>query len=470
MNKFSPPMNSTQTLTTTMRTCFSPASVGNNSTPVVPLRAAPLLSFLCLLLAHFATPVLAQTHSILLRELTIHTVSGETLSPGQILFRDGKILEVNQAIEPGEAEVIDLPGGHLYPGLIAPTTSLGLLEITAVRATRDTTESGQFIPDVQSWIAFNPDSELLHVARANGITHVLATPEGGAVSGQSGLMVLEGWTTEQMTVAAPVALHISWPDMRLNISTEPGSSSGRKSLQDQAEDRRKKLQELDLFFQEAAAYARARDHSQSFRLIPAWEAMVPFVKGDKPLVIHANELRQIKAALEWSQKQGYKMILAGGRDAWKTAALLAEHQIPVIYEHTFSLPPQAHDPYDIHFKAPAILHEAGVKVLFSEGLGGRGATSLRNLPYAAAQAVAFGFPAHEALKSLTLHSAELFGVGDKLGSIEPGKEATFFICNGDLLDLRSKVARMWISGAEVSLENRQTRLYQRYQKRPAPVQ
>jgi imidazolonepropionase-like amidohydrolase len=407
---------------------------------------------------------------------TVHTVSGKTIENGQVLIRDGKIVAVGVSLPASDAKTIDLYGQHLYPGLIAPTTVMGLTEINAVRATRDTTEVGEFTPDVRSWLAVNPDSELIPVARANGITHALPVPLGAVVSGQSGLVALDGWTTEEMAVKHPVALHVFWPNMELNVMPRGrrGGESGRgQSLEEQAKTRRAKLKALEDFFEEARAYAKAkqaaeRSGTETFTLTPAWEAMLPFVRGEIPVMVHADDVREIKAAVNWADANKFKMIVAGGRDAWMVADLLASKKIPVIYENIFTQPSRDDLAYDAPFKAPALLHKAGVTVAFSMGLGGQAASSVRNLPYAAAQAVAFGLPADEALKGITLYPAQMIGVADRLGSIEAGKEATLVAADGDILDIRANVKRMWIAGKEVNLDSRHTRLYEKYRNRPLP--
>jgi imidazolonepropionase-like amidohydrolase len=318
----------------------------------------------------------------------------------------------------------------------------------------------------------NPDSELLPVARANGLTHALVLPLGGVVSGQSGVVSLAGWTTEEMTVRAPVALHVFWPAMHLNVTPkELARGSKAKSPEDQAKERTKRMKELDDFFAEAHAYANARGvaakDAKPAPPVPAWEAMLPFVRGERPLIVHADDVRQIKAAVAWAESRKYQIILAGGRDAWRVAEELAAKKVPVILETTFDQPARDTDAYDAHFKSAATLQKAGVKVLFSEGLGSMSAANARNLPYAAAQAVAFGLPTADALKGITLYPAQVLGLGDRLGSLEANKDATFIACDGHILDLRANVKRMWIAGREVSLESRHTRLYEKYQSRPA---
>jgi imidazolonepropionase-like amidohydrolase len=407
----------------------------------------------------------------LLKGATVHTVSGATISAGEVLLRDGKIAAVGQALDAGGAKVVDLAGQHLYPGLIALDTTLGLREIGAVRATVDEAEVGEFTPDVQSWIAVNPDSELLAVARANGVAHFEPVPQGGVVAGQSGLVALDGWTTEQMTIQKSLALHVFWPAMELSLAPRElaRDKTKWKSPEEQAKERTAKLHALDDFFKEAQAYAKAKDAAGKEAAAPtpdpSWEAMLPFVRGELPLVIHADEVRQIKSAIAWAATNQFKIILAGARDAWRVADLLATNRIPVIYKYVYALPVRDTDAYDVQFRGPELLRQAGAKVAFSVG-GGFSAALTKNLPYEAAQAVAFGLPADEAVKGITLYPAQMAGVADRLGSLEPGKDATLFAMDGEVLDLRANVKRMWIAGKEVSLESRHTRLYEKYKNRP----
>jgi imidazolonepropionase-like amidohydrolase len=429
-----------------------------------------MLKLSAALLLCLATSTDAQT--TLLSGATIHTITGATLSPGQVLIKDGKIAAVGTTLSAAGAETIELKGQHLYPGLIALNTSLGLTEIGAVRATQDAAEVGDYTPDVESWIAANPDSELIPVARANGVAYFEPVPQGGIVSGQSGLVAADGWTTEQRTIKHPISMHVVWPAMELAINTRARGKAKEKgkSLEDQSKERRAKMRSLDDFFAEAKAYALANDAAAKGgtlapQLIPAWEAMLSCVRGEIPITVHADEVRQIKAAIAWAATNHYKIILAGGRDAWMAAELLATNKIPVIYGDTFARPVRDTSPYDVQFKAAEVLHRAGVMVAFNYG---GDASHTRNLPYAAAQSVAFGLPEAEALKGLTLYPAQIAGVADRLGSIEPGKEATLIAVDGDILDLRANVKRMWIAGKEVSLESRHTRLYDKYKNRPQP--
>lgn len=431
---------------------------------------SPLPLWLAGLLLQLATGASAET--FLLKGATIHRVSAEPIPAGEVLIRDGKIAAVGKSVGVTNVPVVDLSGLHLFPGMIALDTALGLTEIGGVRVTVDTREVGEFTPDVQSWIAVNPDSELLPVARANGVAHFEPAPQGGVVAGQSGLVALEGWTSDEMTVKKPLALHVYWPPLGLDSTPREQlrEKTNWKSLEEQAKNRAARLRALDDFFKEAQAYARARDAATKGQATtptpdPSWEAMLPYVRGERPLTIHADDANQIRSCVAWAATNNWKIILAGGREAWQVAGLLATNRVPVVYEHVFTRPARDTDAYDTQFRAPAILQKAGVKVAFA--LRGEFSASLtKNLPYEAAQAVAFGLPADEALRGLTLYPAQFCGVADRLGSIEPGKEATVFVMDGDILDIRANVKRMWIAGKEVGLESRHTRLYEKYRNRP----
>lgn len=435
------------------------------------------LRVLTLTLALLTQTVPGAAQSFLLQNGHIHSVSGPTITNGFVLVQDGKISRIGGAEMkpelPSGAEAIDLKGGHVYPGLIALDTALGLTEIESVRATRDASEVGEYTPDVQSWAAVNPDSELIPVARAGGIAVFEASPRGSIVAGQSALLAADGWTSEQMLMFAPAALHLFWPSMELNLTPREKArdTSRLRSLDEQSRERRARLKALEDFFHEAKAYAKARQastNSPAFNTVPAWEAMLPYVNGERPVVIHADEARQIRSAVNWASTNRIRIIIAGGRDAALAADLLARHEVPVIYETVFVQPVRDTDSYDLQFSTPELLRRAGVKVAFGFGPSGFAATAQRNLPYAAAQAIAFGLPEREALKALTLYPAEFMGATARLGTIEPGKEATLIVCNGSLFDIGSTVRRMWIAGKEVSLESRHTRLYERYRNRPKP--
>lgn len=421
----------------------------------------------------------------------VHPVSSPALTNASLVIRDDRIA----AVEPGEAlqavdETIDLRGAHVFPGLIAPTTVLGLVDIEGVRASRDTTEVGEFRPDVHAWVAVHPDSELIPVARANGYTHAQTVPLGGIVSGQSAVLRLDGWTIEDLAIRRAAGLHVFWPSFAMDVTPREGAGGGERapSVEEQTRERERRVRRIEEFFADASAYLAAREaagvgkavvsipgeatrrpDAGSFAVVPAWESMVPVLRGEVPVFLHADEVRQIRSAVEWAVGRKLRVVLAGGRDAWRIPEFLVKHGVPVAYHDVFTLPLRDVDPYDVHYAAPGSLAKAGVTVAFGAGTDRFGATGLRNVPYAAAQAVAFGMSAEEALRGLTLVPARMLGIADRVGSLEPGKEATLFVADGDILDIRTQVRRMWIAGREVSLDSRHTRLHDRYRSRPRNI-
>ncbi len=404
----------------------------------------------------------ASAESLLLRGATVHTVTNGTLAPGDVLVRDGKIAAIAARIEEKADRTVDLKGLHLFPGLVSPSTDLGLVEIAGVRASVDDRETGEYTPEVEAWMSVNPDSELIPVARANGVTHFAPVPQGKLITGTSGMMAARGWTIEDMAVRRRTAMHLFWPDHSLSVPA-PGSTGG-KSLEDQARERKEKVRSIEQFFADAEAWSK---RPASAAKTPAWEAMLPVLRGELPLMIHAQGQREMKAALKWSEPhKSLRIVIVGGRDSWMFADELARRKIAVIYSEVFTLPSRGSDSYDVQFAAPAVLHKAGVTIAISEGLDRASASGQRNLPYIAAQAAAFGLSPEAALAAITLVPAQLHGVADKFGSIEVGKDASLFAATGDILDIRSEVKHLWISGAEQSLQTRHTRLAERYRARP----
>ena len=406
-------------------------------------------------------PAPPQDHPIALTGATIHTVSGETIQDGTILFENGIITAIGMdVVLPEQTEVIELPGRHVYPGLIAANSMLGLIEIEAVRATLDYSETGEINPNVRAEVAYNPDSELLPVARANGITLALSVPSGGLISGTSALMMLDGWTWEDMIIKAPVGLHINWPNMKI-------SSSAKKSEEEQKKDIDEQIRKIRQAFADARAYLKAKE-SEEQKGIPyhetdsRWEAMIPVLKGEVPVIIRANEIRQIEAAVDWASEENLKMVLLDGYDSWRASGLLKEKNIPVIVADIHRLPERRWEGYDTPFTLPLKLYKAGIKFCIAGSGSSSDAPDERNLPYQAATAAAYGLPKEEALKSITLYPAQILGVDDQVGSLEVGKDATLIVTDGDPLEIETQVEMEFIQGREIDLTSRHTQLYEKY--------
>jgi cytosine/adenosine deaminase-related metal-dependent hydrolase len=353
--------------------------------------------------------------------------------------------------------------------MIDASSAVGLIEIGSVAGSVDVAETGAINPQINTAIAVNPDSELIPVTRSNGITHVLTVPGGGLISGTSALIRLGGWTWEDITAATPVALHVRWPSFRIRRTSFFGPPPPSEA--DQKKEREDRLKEIRRFFEDARAYARAREAqgggAPTPDFDPALEAMRPVLDGKIPVIVHAEEIRQIGSAIDWAEDEGVRMILAGSGDVWRVAKTLKERNVPVIVMSVLRTPSREDEPYDTAYALPARLHEAGVRFCISTGGGGFGSANARNLPYHAAMAAAFGLPREEATRALTLYPAEILGVGDELGSIEPGKSASLIVTDGDPLEIRTRVIEAWIDGRPIDPDdNKHVRLYRKYKNRP----
>jgi imidazolonepropionase-like amidohydrolase len=399
-----------------------------------------------------------------LRAKIVHPVNAEAIENGEVIIGDdGLIRHVGPAGsgDSAGAAVVDLGELELYPGLIAASSSLGLTEIASVRPSNDFHEIGDHNARLLAYRAINPDSELIPVARQNGITHMQVVPGGGLIRGRSGVMRTSGWTWAERLELGPSGLHMNWPSMGLDRGDDA------PPLKEQTKERAERIGELDAVIAEARSYAAARRDDNVDRDLEL-EAWTPVVAGKMPLFIHADEERQIRAAVEWGQKHQLRVVISGGREAWRLGELLAAAEVPVILERVMGLPSRDSDGAWSGYQRAARLYEQGVKLVISLPGGAFGDTVARNLPFHAGMARAHGLPYDVALASITLNAAEVIGVGDRLGSLEVGKQATMIAVRGDVLEITDPVERMWIAGEEVSLENRHTRLFERYRNRPTP--
>jgi imidazolonepropionase-like amidohydrolase len=410
----------------------------------------------------------ARAESIVLAGATIHPVSGPVIENAMLVMRDGKIEAVGTRLNvPPGARVVPCDGRHVYPGMISALSVLGLTEVGSVTGTNDWQETGNVNPNVRAEVQINPESDLLPVTRVNGITSALIVPRGGAIAGTSALVHLDGWTEEDMTIRAPVGLHVIWPAM-----SPVRAWWETRSEEEQRRSRDAMLDSLMRAFDDARAYWKARD-AESRSGVPRhdrdvkWEALGKALRGEIPVLIHASALNQIRAALRFVDEQKFpKVVLVGGDDAWRVADEIKSRNIAVICGPTLELPSRREEPYDEAMALPAKLAAAGVRFCISDGGGPFTAPNARNLPYHASMAAAYGLAKEEALKSVTLYPAQILGVGDKLGSLEPGKIADVIVTNGDPLEIATTVEQVYIAGKAVSMETRQTRLFHKYDERP----
>ena len=411
----------------------------------------------------------AANDTFLIRDVALHPVSGPDVPVTSVLVRDGLIAEIAPKIAaPKGMKVIEGKGLHLFPGMIDSATTLGLAEIGAVRETSDVAEIGDFNPQLRALIAVNPSSEHIPVARANGITSAIALPGGGVISGQAGLMHLDGWTWEEMDVKRSAAIHLRFPV--LSMAAEGGAGfgrgggAGRVSFTEAKRKHEEALLKLRLFFEDARRYQKAKAAGGAgFQTDRKLEAMLPVLEGKQQVMVTAARKRAIGEALEFARRESIKIVLAGCREF--TPELLKEikaRNIAVILPETLDLPLDEDDPYDAIYTLPADLHRAGILFAFATF----NSSAVRNLPYQAAASVPFGLEREDALKAVTINAARIWGVDDRIGSVEKGKWADLVLADGDLLETRTTIKQMWIRGKAVDLDSRHTKLSDRYMSRP----
>ena len=434
------------------------------------LFAALPLAFACVL---SAAPAVAADDTFMLRGATLHTMSGADIENGSVIVRNGKIIGVGKNLAvPKDVKVIDGKGLQVYPGMIDAATEVGLIEVNSVRETQDLSELGKFNPQLVALTAVNPSSEHIPVTRFSGVTTVASMPEGQLIGGHVSLMHLDGWTTDEMGVKPRAGLHMRMPVIQtprnfgLDSTGGDGPAAARSSFTEAKRNFDKEMAELNEFFESARRYKQAKEAKlPNFKPDLKLEAMIPVLEGKEPLMVTVVKEREIRDAIAFSDKQKVKIILCDAPEAFKVTKEIKEHNIPVILGPMLSLPLNEDDAYDRSYTTPADLQKAGI--LFSLGtLEGKANLASRNLPFQAAQAVAFGLPHEDAMKAVTKNAAEIWGVGDVMGTIEEGKWADLMITDGDPLDARTQIKQLFIKGKPVDLSNKQKDLYEKYLNRP----
>jgi len=430
------------------------------------MRYIPLLLFTSILFPNDQIPGTEQKRPILLRGGTLHTVSGDVLEEYDLLFAEGRIITIDEQIQPSpETDIYEIYGKHVVPGFVAGYTRIGLTEISAVKQTNDHSEIGDINPNVRANVAYNPDSDLIPVTRSNGVLVVNSAPSSGRVPGQSSVMKLDGWTWEDATLKHPAALNINWPYMYIDY--EKNRKKNDKAQRDEFDHQ---VREIDQLVRNVRAYhhrksakERKAEHKQETDL--RLESMIPFVIYKDPIHVKANDIRQIEAAVKWADEQDLNIVIVGGRDSWINPKILVENNVPVILLGVQVTPRRRFEPIHIPYKLPALLHEAGVHFCISLDPGYPMDGHVRTLPDEAMRAVSWGLSKDHALRSITLSAAEILGVDDKIGSLEPGKDATFFIAESEPLTQTTNPMKAFIQGREVDLSDRQKDLWEKYKEK-----
>ncbi len=413
-------------------------------------------------------PAQATTGTYIIRGGTVVPVVGAAIPNGSVVISGGKIQAVGANVQaPQGATVIDATGLFVYPGMIDSGTELGLTEIGSVPGSTDTREIGDFNPQDVALSAVNAHSELIPVTRVNGVTTVVTSATGALMSGTAALIDLWGWTTDEMAIKPRVAQVMSYPS---SGGGRRGGGSGGRPEGDASETVSRQVRAMRDFFADARAYAEVKAKLAAGGSVPnaprvnqAMESLVPAIRGEMPVIFDVNTIDQIRGVLTLADSFKLKVILRGPRDAWRVADTLAARGIPVIVGPTTQVP-GTDDPYDAIYAQPGALVKAGVKIAFQTS----GASDVRDLPYNAALATGYGLDMDEAMKALTINPAQIFGVADRYGSLEPGKVANVIVTTGNPLDVRSNVKYLFIRGEQVPLTDRHTKLYEEFRARPKP--
>lgn len=405
-----------------------------------------------------------QSNPILLKGGDLYTITNGIMKSTDILFDKGKIIQIGKNISaPANAEVVDVTGQHVYPGLIAPYTLLGLTEINAVEVSNDNAEFGTFTPEVVAMTAYNADSEITPVVRAHGITHALSTPSGGMISGRASFVQLDAWSAEHATVIKDAGLIVNMP--RMSVFNAWWNPVPEKK---QLEDIKNNIKMLHDYFEKARIYAQVKEANKLDHTDIRMEAMFDYMIGKKKVFITANSYKQIEAAVNLVNTFKLNAVLVQASDIMLAVDMVKASGMSVLLRMTQNVPNHSDHGYDQFYSLPAELAKTGIPfVLSASGRGMQGNTwGNSNLAFSAGQAVGFGLDKDHALRALTIDAAKMFGVEDQLGSLEVGKSATIVVSRGDILDaMTQKVLHEYIDGRKVDLLNRHKGLYNKFKQK-----
>ncbi len=394
-------------------------------------------------------PAAPQSEPIALTGGTIHTVTNGMVENGTIVFENGVITAIGTDVDIPEGAIVkDVSGKHIFPGIIDAYSQMGIYEIGAVNLTVDVNEQGSVNPNVKVERAFNPESRHIGIARSAGIVVSVTTPGGGLISGQSAAMLMDGWSWDAMTLKSGVGMVVNWPN------------AGNDNYQDN-------IRNLKDVFADARAYYKAKKafeagEASRHDIDTRWDSMIPVFDGEIPLVISANEVRQIQDAITWADEEGLKMILLGGRDADLVADHLREKEISVILTSVIGSPNRDWQAYDESYSLPAKLHDAGVTFAIA---GIANPANANRLPLEAGAAAAFGLPVHEAMRALTINPAVILGLDNRVGSLEVGKDASLLITDGLPIEYATRVEQVYIRGSESDMMDMHRQFYYKYKEK-----
>lgn len=400
-------------------------------------------------------PAAASKGLLFITNGTIHIGNGQTIDNGTIKINNGKIEAVGQnlPVPTDNVRIIDVKGAQVYPGLILPVTDLGLKEVAAyVRGTNDFQELGDLNPSMRSIVAYNTDSKVINTLKANGILLAGITPQGGAISGSSSVVQLDAWNWEDAAYKMDNAIHITLPTF-----VRPPDGSTPATPVDPTKIALEKIEEIKSFFRQAKAYLQESTHKKTNLKFEAVKGL--FDKKQK-LFVHGDQVRQMLIAIDFVKEFGFDVVMVGASESFLIADLLKQNNIAVILQEEHALPAMEDDDVDQPYKTAVQLQQAGVLFALNDS---HEESRYRNLMFNAGTTVAYGLTKEQALQAITLNAAKILGVDDRTGSIEAGKDANIIVSQGDILDMRSSIVTYaFIQGRQVSLENKQKQLYERY--------
>ena len=419
-----------------------------------------------LLLTHY---IYAQNNNpIVLIGGLAHIGNGEVIENSVIVITDGKIEQIGQIqnvkFDRKNVEIINVQNKHIYPSFILPNTTLGLVEIDAIRASRDEREVGTFNSNVRSQIAYNTESIVISTVRTNGILLAQVTPRGGLISGTSSIMKLKGNNWKDATYLKDDGLHINWPEIYHYDHWTHSHDFTAKDKNEDSENKAKKknkksIAKLRDFFDNAKQYNLLIDKNIDLK----FEALKNIFSGHASLYIHANTVNGIKEAIIFAKNYDIKkVVIVGGSEAWRITDFIKEHNISIILKRIHSLPSHQDDDIDQSIKTSKILKEAGI-LFCLDYQGDMERMGSRNLPFLAGSTVNFGFDKEDALQLITENPAKILGISNRTGTLETGKDANLFISSGDALDVKSNnIELLFFMGEEINLDNHQLILYKKY--------
>ena len=407
------------------------------------------------------TPAPIQNETITISGATAHIGNGTIIENSIITFENGILIAVADATTSKIAlrgTIIDATGKHVYPGFIAPNTTLGLVEIDAVRPTRDEDELGEFIPNVRSLIAYNAESKVVESLRPNGVLIAQITPRGGTISGTSSIVQLDAWNWEDAVVKEDDGVHINWPNSYARGRWWLGESSAYKANKNYQEE----IENIKSFILNSKTYGK----STPKKINEAFKAMQGLFNGKKKMFVHAQGEKEMIDAVTILKNNGiYNIVVVGAYEAYKISDFLKKNDISVLIQRVHSTPERDDEDYDLPYKLAKLLVNEGILVALQTS-GQMEGMNTRNLPFYAGQVAAQGLSKEKALQLITENPAKILGIDANYGTLEIGKSATLFICEGDALDMRTNIlSHAFIDGREISLETHQTKLWKRYSKK-----